>query len=521
VYRPPQATALLALVTLLGAEAPAAAGPSGDRPRLTVDPTEPAPSAVVVIPAAEPPGSWPERIDSRLRALAAEVTPAQPGPSAGSDVLHERLDALLHDAPNVSVGVAVRDLTSGAPLFFHDADRTLNPASNNKLLTAIAAVELLGGDYRFETRVLREGDTLYVVGEGDPSLQLEDLAGLVARAAADDDAGSVRHIVVDDSFFTARRFGPGYDTDGPGFSYEAPSGALSLQFNTVEIQVGPDAPDQPANVSVTPTCGHLRVVNEATTGRGDDLDIETHAEDGMTVVHVRGRIRSHARPVRIRRRITDPGLFFASTFADRYAAMTHAEPLDVARGVAPSDARVVARHDSAPLTEVLQSALLYSNNFTTEQVLRTLGARHGATAGDWANGRATLLAFWRAVGLPADTLTFENGSGYSRRGRVSADALVRLLALTARPGSDAAALVEVLPAPGEHGTLRRRLGRARGRVRAKTGTLRGASALSGIVQGDDGHPYGFSILVNGPISGDRSRRLQDRLVLALVDHLPR
>ncbi len=520
MIRPPKATALLALVALLGAEAPAEAGHSDGRRHLTVSPLRPAPAAVPVIPPAAPAATWQARIDARLAALAESAPAGVAAAPPSQTPVARHLDDLLASAPGVSIGVAVRDLHTGAPIFFHNADQALNPASNNKLVTAIAAAELLGRDYRFSTQVLREGRTLYIVGDGDPSLQVEDVAGLAAAAAAEAGDDTFDRIVIDDSFFSARRFGPGYDPAGPGFSYEAPSGALSLQFNTVEIRVAPGAAEGPTHVSVSPECAHVRIVNEATTGRGGDLDISTWADGDQTVVHVRGRMRAGATPLEIRRRITDPGMYLGTTFAHRFATMTDAEPLPVSRGEVPTSARVLVRHDSEPLTDVLRSALLYSNNFTTEQVLRTLGARRSGAPGDWDNGAAALRAFWIAIGLDPSDLTLVNGSGYSHRGRVSPDALVRLLALTARPGSDAAAVVASLPAPGEHGTLRRRLGMARGRLRAKTGTMRGASALSGIISRHEREAYGFSILVNGPISTDRSRRLQDRIVVALVGELP-
>jgi D-alanyl-D-alanine carboxypeptidase/D-alanyl-D-alanine-endopeptidase (penicillin-binding protein 4) len=246
--------------------------------------------------------------------------------------------------------------------------------------------------------------------------------------------------------------------------------------------------------------------------------VRTRLEGEHTVVEVSGRIARRARAVRVRRRVGDPGRFFATTLADRFARLTGTEPIAVTRGAAPSDAMVVARHASAPLPEVLHSALSYSNNFTIEQVLRTLGARASGRPGDGANGRAAVERFFAAIGRDPTELVFVNASGYSRRGRVSADALVHLLRVSAGPDAPSSALVPSLPAPGERGTLRHRLPRARGRVRAKTGTLRGANALSGIVRARDGHRYGFSILVNGTVSSARAHRIQDRIVMALLDH---
>src|SRR5690606_3897546 len=105
------------------------------------------------------------------------------------------------------------------------AERPLNPASNQKLVSAIAAVELLGPDYRFATTVLRAGDRLILRGEGDPDLHLADLHALAAELVARDQLAGITRIVIDDSAFDGRTLGPGFRADGPGDSYMAPSGA--------------------------------------------------------------------------------------------------------------------------------------------------------------------------------------------------------------------------------------------------------------------------------------------------------
>lgn len=466
---------------------------------------------------------WRARIERRLDALSRSMRQAatvsqetDTQPDALSDQLRriiERTDGLA------DVGVAVRELSTGAELFSFQGDRELNPASNHKLLTSIAAVELLGADYRFSTDVRLDGDALVLVGDGDPSLQVDDLDALARRVVDSGiDLSRVRRIVADDSAFSSRRFGPGYDRTGPSWSYLAPSGALSLQFNTVTVTVRPSGRGHAPRVSVQPPCPHLVVDNHAVSGRSGHLSIETRAEAGQTIVSVGGSIGRSA--VTARRRIADPAGFAASTFAMALAQHSGGTVLAVRRGQASSTARPVAQHHSAPLPEVLSAALVFSNNFTSEQVLRTLGRRLTGQPGDWANGRVALERFWAAIGRDAEALTFENASGYSVDGRLTAKGLVALLALTERPGSPAQALVEILPAAGRNGTMRHRLKGTHGRVRAKTGTLSGASALSGLVVSRDGQRrLGFSILVNGTLTAGSSRRLQDRMVMAMVQHL--
>ncbi|MEM6994478.1 MAG: D-alanyl-D-alanine carboxypeptidase/D-alanyl-D-alanine-endopeptidase [Myxococcota bacterium] len=501
-----------------GATSPLSPGGRGDSSSSTTVPQ----AAPAVDPVA---AKWRARIARRLATVRgeAELQPAEaPLPTEpGHAALKAELSRLTQTASRVAdVGVAVRRMDTGAPVFSYQADHELNPASNHKLLTAIAAVELLGADYRFSTEVRIDGDSLVLVGDGDPSLQVADVRALAAQTVASGvDLRRIKRIVADDTAFTPQRFGPGYAADGPGWSYLAPSGALSLQFNTVTVAVRPGTDGGAARIAVEPASPHVIVENHTQAGRRNRISVQTYARGNATVVDVRGTMGPRG-IVSERRRISDPTRFTASTFAMALAAHREGTVLPVVVGPAPDQARTVASHHSAPLPEVLSAALVFSNNFTSEQVLRTLGRRMSGAPGDWDNGRVALERFWDAMGRDRAELTFENASGYSRQGRLTADAIVALLARTQRPGSAAASLADILPASGRQGTMRHRLARTRGRVRAKTVTLSGASALSGLVVSRDGQrAYGFSILVNGSLPHHSSRRLQDRLVMALVEHL--
>jgi D-alanyl-D-alanine carboxypeptidase/D-alanyl-D-alanine-endopeptidase (penicillin-binding protein 4) len=458
--------------------------------------TRPVPSQAIA------PTAWQQRIAERLHALRhteERTTASTSGPAQGLVTALERVATSM----DANVSIAVKDLRTGEAVFEHHAEAMLNPASNHKLLTATAAVTLLGEDYRFETRVLRDGADLILVGGGDPSLQVEDVQALAASV----DTRGLERIVVDDSLFSDQRFGPGYDHGGPGFSYMAPSGALSLQYNTVVVRVRADDSPSGIDVQLDPPCPHVLVERGAPRG---PVQVTTRERGKHTIVRVDGRPGA---PVRIRRRIADPSRFTASVFAEALGA----PELPVVRGLAPRGATEVAVHRSAPLPEVLGSALKFSNNFTTEQVLRTLGHHASDRPGDWDNGAEVLRAFWDATGQDPTTLAFENASGLSARGRVTPRALVDLVSLWAH-NDDAEAVLGALPVAGREGTLRGRLRRTAGRVRAKTGTLSNATGLTGIVHDRAGEPrYAFSVLVGSERVG-QAKRLQDRVVMALVQH---
>lgn len=517
---PQLASFALALITAYAGLATAGPRPHGASPapqsiRGLVEQDEP-----VVAPRAGTPfaaQTWPQRVAARLADVATRAQARAWAADPAEDAALRRKLADLTRRAGSGVAVHVADLDEGTWLFDQNGAARLNPASNQKVLTAIAALELLGPDYRFETRLVRDGDALVLIGDGDPSLQIQGLHALASKALAAGAVAGARRIVIDERAFSPERMGPGYEEPpGVGPSYLAPSGALSLSFNTVEATVRVDG--KTVNVEATPASEQVTIVNKARVGRGRELEVTSSCEGGKTTLTVTGK--APRRATTVRRRICDPGRFAGEAFA----AVLHelgGPLLAVESGAASAHAREVASLVSPPLSQILASALKYSNNFTSEQVLRTLGRRMSGEPGSWENGRSALAAFWRAAGNEPRELQPENGSGLSLRGRVSARGLVRVLALARDEGGAAAAIVPALAGAGGEGTLRLRMPGGRGRVRGKTGTIGGVSALSGIAATPDGRrALGFSVLINGKgLAMPRSRRLQDRIVLALLDHL--
>ncbi len=494
------------------------------------EPTGSPPRAFLVPDEARPPS--PEaQLEARLAAFAAAVEdhrasldlarPPVDFDVAGLDVAIRKLVGRFADEAMVSVHV--RDLGSDQIIFDYYGDTPLNPASNLKLVTASAALDLLGPEYTFKTEVRQRGEDLVVVGAGDPSLTSEAL-GTIAEAVAERvEIGGLRRIVVDDQVFSPRRIGPGYDDAGPGFSYEATSGALSLDFNTVEVTVFPVKGARRPGVRVSPPSSHVVVENLATQGGASTrITVETRPRGDATVVSVTGRIPSRGRSLTIRRRIYDPALFTGGALAVRLAELSGTEVLPVIAGAASEDDEVVVIHESPPLVDIADDLLAYSNNFMAEQLLRTLGWRMSGAPGDWDNGVEVLRGYWSAVsGEEGATLVAVNGSGLSEVGRVTTSGLVDLIAMAQRSQEEGAGLVDILPVAGERGTMRARLRLSGKRVRAKTGTLDGVSGLSGVITAEDGSPsLAFSILINvrdgATLKAAGRRKIEDRVVMTVL-----
>ena len=545
--------AIAVLTALAACESPASIG-DVDALEANDAMDEPASAPARRIPEAAPVVR--SRLARRLELFAAEIrarragraqqarAPEPPdltsaaGPPAVFDVAG--LDAAIHKivAPlerSTDISVHIRELASDDILFDYRGDAPLNPASNHKMLTAAAALDLLGADFRFETRVLLHAGALYVVGEGDPTLDEPALRALAVEISSALDPAGLRRLVVDDLAFSPRTLAPGFSDAGVGESYQAPSGALSLAFNTVEVTA--TAPRTRARrgeavrleVTLRPHSPHVVVDDRAIVGRGA-LTLRSYAGmelagQARTVIELTGKLRA-GRTLRERRRVVDPGLYTGGALAVMLSEETGIAMLPVERGVAPGPAQrptLVARRESGPLQEIAGGALAWSNNFMAEQLLRTLGWRMTGEPGDWDNGARVVQAYWDALGLPSDALVFENGSGFSQRGRVTTTALVDLIAVASRV-SGGQGLLSALPVAGEEGTLRARLRRSGKRVRAKTGTMAGISGLSGVITAEDGTPQvAFSILSNvrdgGASAAMRRKRAEDAIVTAVLKAL--
>jgi D-alanyl-D-alanine carboxypeptidase/D-alanyl-D-alanine-endopeptidase (penicillin-binding protein 4) len=194
-------------------------------------------------------------------------------------------------------------------------------------------------------------------------------------------------------------------------------------------------------------------------------------------------------------RSDDPSLAAARAFATALGdagLKVVGEPL---RGVAPGGGEQLAAVDSAPLSEVAERILDVSDNEGAEVVGHEVGLAVGGT-GSFESGAAAVLSTRQGLGLDTSGDQLYDGSGLSRRNRVSTATVLALLQHAAGPEGDAMRnLVTGMPVAGFTGSLTYRFAEgpavARGLVRAKTGTLTGVHALAGIVVGRDGAPMAF------------------------------
>lgn len=399
-------------------------------------------------------------IGTRALAIVAAlvVVPAVLAASAEAQTLRERLDSSL-TIPGVSrarTGAFALEPATGRILYGLHRNRSLAPASNQKLAVTLSVLDRLGPDYRIQTAVFGHGSLsgrtwrgrLILKGYGDPTLTATDLRTLAQAVRNQGIRRVTGRIFGDETYYDRRRTAAGWRSSW----YKVESPPLSALV-VGRAKVGGRTVDNPARAAVS-------------------------------------RFRT----------------------ALRNAGVTVLGRATVAR--APSGSVFLTRIRSASTGTLVRRMNKSSDNFFAEMLVKHLGAQV-RDAGTTAAGCRVMRGVLRRRGVPLTGVRLADGSGLSLHNRFTARALGRLLASAWGDPEVRRPFIASLPVAGVDGTLEDRMRRrpARGRIRAKTGTTSTASALSGFA----GSRYVFSVLQNGsPIAWENARRAQDRFAQALA-----
>ncbi|HWK89156.1 MAG TPA: D-alanyl-D-alanine carboxypeptidase/D-alanyl-D-alanine-endopeptidase [Longimicrobium sp.] len=478
-----------------------------------------------------------------LLALAA-CAPAPPStgpvPAPRPAPIAAALDSIFDDSAFASAhwGVLVRSLDTGETLYQRNAGKMVVPASNMKIVTAAAALEALGPEYRYRTRIAATGPVangeldghLVVVGSGDPTIS-ERFAGdvrTVFRAWADSlrARGITRidgYVLGVDDVFDDVPLGRGWAWDDLEAYYSAEVGGLQLNEGIVDVRVEPGAAagDRP-RVIVSPPTAFVPLSNTAVTGAagsGEHLRIErTSAGSGLLI---RGTIAADT-VLETSVAVRDNTAFFATVLLETLmeAGIHVAGRAEDADELPPSTIASVSplfTHTSPPMREILKGFLKPSQNQLGEILLKTLG-RELRGEGSARAGAAAVDSLARAWGLPAGLLAMADGSGLSRYNLVAPAFLVALLERESR-SPNFAVFADALPVAGVDGTLSARMRGtpAQGNVRAKTGTLSGVRSLSGYFTTAAGERMVFSMIVDHhTLSARDADRVAEAALMRLI-----
>jgi D-alanyl-D-alanine carboxypeptidase/D-alanyl-D-alanine-endopeptidase (penicillin-binding protein 4) len=456
-----------------------------------------------------------------------------------ADSLGDSLDHILADPVlkgGIS-GVLVERVDNGSVLYAHDADTRLMPASNRKLFTSAAALQLLGPGFTFTTKALSEASpdasgllhgNLYLRGVGDSLLSpgdLDEIARAVAKAGVKQIAGRV---VGDGTIFRDGPYGEGWEWDDLPYYYAMQISGLEVSHGVLAVHVTAGAAEgAPVHVAVDQPTEYLPIICTAktagaTVGKNTPVDAcVIERPRGQNLVRVSGTLPlgGHADCVVT---VEDPALYAATVLTETLQHQKIAVSQAAVTGAAPDSAtKLLGMHTSVPMSEYIKRMNKPSDNLLAESLVRVIGAVKG-TGGSYSSGYSAETAFFLTLGLDVKgSIDLHDGCGLSRMNLVTPRAIVGLLrAMHDKPNWTA--YNDSLPIAGVDGDLRNRMKgtRAAGNIHAKTGTLHGVASLSGYVTGKHGDLFVFSLILNNfPGSAEEARVVQDRFAVCLAEGL--
>ncbi|MGE3165100.1 MAG: D-alanyl-D-alanine carboxypeptidase/D-alanyl-D-alanine-endopeptidase [Planctomycetota bacterium] len=412
----------------------------------------------------------------------------------------------------------------GTVIAEHRSEEPEPPASNVKLLTAVAALDLLGPDFEVSTELWRtglvrngvlEGD-LIVRGRGDPSISGRfhrgDIFGpLRPWVAVLGELGIERvsgRLLCDDRYFS----GPSVHADWPSEQldrwYCAPSGALNLNDNCVDVHIAPRVGAQEVRVWLEPSCARFEIVNQLRSVVQRKQHVySVERATGSWRIDLRGGFLASGTERTEWVAVPDPTDWFGCALQ----TFLESEGIGFGGGVgrledaaAVADAVLVAS-TQASVASMLPSMLKRSLNLYADCLLRIVGKERGA-GGSFEQGADCVRSHLVRLGIAREGVVVRDGSGLSAKNRASAATLVRALR-HARATPWFPVLRDALAVAGADGTLRSRFASSpvAGKVLAKTGHIDGVSTLAGYLT-TGGGDVTFAFLFRGPVARTAAAR---------------
>ena len=440
--------------------------------------------------------------------------------------LEKSLTAYNSSIKREQLGLAVVELVRGeAPLLFSlNAEREMIPASVTKVVTAAAVLRQLGASHKLQTTLwsaagpvagVVEGD-LVLKGGGDSGFVSESMWFLVNELVR---AGVKRvngNVVVDDTAFDAVRADSSRDPERVDRAYDAPVGAMSFNWNSMNIYVRPTSAGQPPQVYLDPIDNGYTIVNRAKTTATGGSAIEVQ-RDGERVI-VKGSIGQNQNEAVFYKNIDDPVEWSGRNLIFFLKQRGIEVKGKVVAGRYKEGMKLLAKADSKPISQAVADMMKFSNNYVAEMLTKNLAlARAPEAPATLAAGMKIVVETALSLGLQEGHFTLVNPSGLSRQNRLRARDLVQVLVASYRHFPTFAELLAAYPLAGMDGTLKNRIKEHPGWVRAKTGLLSGVTGLAGYAGRKDGSLYAFAFIFNGKAEqGDSARRLFDALAQELV-----
>lgn len=419
------------------------------------------------------------------------------------------------NAPNMrraNISLLVKDIETGEVIMQHRADKVTVPASTTKLVTTATALEILGPNYIFPTKLQYDGaivdgvltGNIYILGGGDPtlgsrfmgdSLFFEKWVAAVKQLGIHKINGTV---IADASIFNTEGIAPKWTWEDMGNYYAAGAYGISIYDNSFKLYLKSEAVGTtPEIIRTEPTMPNLKIKLYLSAAADEEDNAYFYGAPFSNERSIYGTIPAKKTSFVIKGDIPNPPLYAAQVFAKKLQE-NEVRISKVPSTEVPENSvrKVFFTHFSPPLKDIIANINFKSNNHYAEHILRAISLE-SSKQGDINNSIKVIKSFWKARNIDITGLVMYDGCGLAASNAISATFFVDMLIYEKTKSMYTADFIASLPVAGQSGTIKSLLKdtNLEGKVQAKSGSISGVQCFAGYINTNN-KQYAFAILVN-------------------------
>ncbi len=461
------------------------------------------------------------------RLLTAVIFSTVLAGSAKAD-LAERINGIVSQAPQNQVQFSIQIVKgdSGETVYSHNANTPMVPASNMKIITTAAALKYLGPGYEYKTKVGLCGDTLVIIGSGDPLLgdkETDDKYGRkagwifenISAALKQNQRTVIKDIIIDSSIFDDQRVHPNWPREQLNREYACEVSGLNFNGNCVEITAKNTA--DKVDVTVEPRTNYVRIINEVVPIKKGKGAVGAYRNEEPNKLLVKGKCKDQQGPFAVA--IERPAVFFGYLLAENLANAGIKMEGQLVEKKLDRDCNftLLAEHTTS-MADCIARCNKDSFGLAAESLLKTIAANGTPDRkyGSWTEGRNLVSRYLLELGIETSEFYIDDASGLSRENKLSANAVTRVL-FDMYKSKNWQLYRDSLAVGGIDGTTSRyfKEQKYKGKIFGKTGYISGTKSFSGVCSTAGGE-YIFSILTNN--ANDQTRKAINDITKAIIDN---
>jgi D-alanyl-D-alanine carboxypeptidase/D-alanyl-D-alanine-endopeptidase (penicillin-binding protein 4) len=410
-----------------------------------------------------------------------------------------------------------------------NADKKLTIASLSKVVTSYAVLKSFPPLYQFVTKIKTDGEiekgvlqgNLYLVGGGDPSFNHEGMNKLVQSLKKKGIKKIIGDIIVDDSYFDNVRYDVSRGDLRADFIYDAPVGAMSYNWNSIQISIHPSKIGELAKIEIYPPNDYVKISGFIKTKKGYKNDVKAErrlTRKGENILVINGSLGKSYGTLVFEKNITAPDIWSGRNLKYILNKEGISQSGSVKNSMTPMIATSLAEYSGKDILGLLTDLNKDSNNHVAEMLTKAIAVKNNRV-GSISEGVKIINNEVKSLLVNPEGYSFVSPSGLSPDNQVSAENMLKIFEGFSTNKNTHDIFMKSLPIAGLDGTLKNRKIASVNTVwvKAKTGFITGAISLGGYAKKKDGTLVAFSFIYNGNDKDIKITQFYDQLLAEILD----